>query len=136
MLLVDLLQVPVDGAFRDVSSHRAMSRTLLPSANQTATRLSIDVSPRVLATKPGSDPTPAPRLDNQGQRGDMPRSVVRLVNPDGFDWTTNGGKPDGRASSIDPLTATAPEAGNATPTSRSRRTWSAGARARSTPSAV
>ena len=42
--------------------------------------------------------------------------------------TTNGGTTDERRSTIDPLTATAPEAGNASPTSRSRRTWSAGAR--------
>ena len=43
------------------------------------------------------------------------------------------GTTDERRSTIDPLTATAPEAGNASPTSRSRRTWSAGARARSIP---
>ena len=34
--LVNLLQVPVDGAFREPRP-RAMSRTFLPSANETAT---------------------------------------------------------------------------------------------------
>ena len=48
--------------------------------------------------------------------------------------TTKGGNTGERRSSIDPLTATAPAAGSASPTSRSRRTWSAVARARSIPS--
>ena len=33
----------------------------------------------------GVDPMLAPQIDNQYQRGDMPRSVVRLWNSDGFD---------------------------------------------------
>ena len=33
----------------------------------------------------GVDPMPPPRLDDQYQRGGMPRSVVRLRNSDGFD---------------------------------------------------
>ena len=71
----------------------------------------------------------APRLDNQHQRGHVPRSVVRLRAAHRLTCTTNGGTTDDRRSTIDPLTATAPEAGNASPTSRSRRTWSDGARA-------
>ena len=103
----------------------AMSPTLLPSANQTATLVSAGVSSRVVATKIGIDPMLAPRLDNQHQRGNVPRSVVRL----GDAYRTT----DERRITIDSLTATAPEAGNASPTRRSRRTWSAGARARSIP---
>ena len=75
----------------------AMSRTLLPSANQTATRLSIGVSPSAQATHGGIDTRMVPRLDNQDQRRAVPRAVVRWRDPHGFDVHHQRGHP-GRAA--------------------------------------
>ena len=77
MLLVDLLQVPVDGGFRmprrighvaDALAFRQPDRHLSLRRRQFQGR----------GHQVGIDAMRAPRLDNQHQRGHVPRSVVRL----------------------------------------------------------
>ncbi len=73
---------------------------------------------------------PSPLTQERG-RTDSPLSCGAAT---GLTCTTNGGSTDERRSSIDPLTGGALDGGRAPPTSRSRRAWSADARARSVPS--
>ena len=56
----------------------AMSRTVRPSANQTAIWLSAGVRPRVATTRVGSIRGRVPRLGNQHQGGDTPAPKVHL----------------------------------------------------------
>ena len=120
--LVDLLQVPNrwllwcgpwPGPFR--------ARSCLPPTRPPPD--SPGRQPQGRGHQVGIDAIP-PRLDNQYQRGDVPRSVVRLRDTHGFDVHHNGGNRNVRRSRIDPLTATAPVVGSAAATSRSRRNWS------------
>ena len=84
VLLVDPLQVPVDGGFRmprridhvaDAHAFRQPDRHLSLRRRQFLGR----------GHQFGIDAMPAPRLDNQHQHGNVPRSVVRLRDTDGFD---------------------------------------------------
>ena len=111
---------------------------------QVAARPGRDGAPRHVGVRavPGArhqagDALPVRR---QGQRNCDARAKRRISpppannsrTPAGLTCTTNGGDTAERRSSMDPPTA-APEAGSAPPSSRSRRAWSAGARARSVP---
>ena len=108
---------------------RAMSRTLLPSVNQDHHLTLGRRQPQGRGDHVGIETRMAPRLDKQDQRRDVPRAVVRLRDPHGFDVHHERGTLDTRPSSIEPLTGTAPEVGSASATSRARRPWSSGARA-------
>ena len=62
----------------------AISRTVLPSASSTATRLSAGVRPRAAATESWIDGFRLP-VDYQDERGDAPGAEVDLASADGID---------------------------------------------------
>ena len=82
--LVDLLQVPVDGAFGVPRRPGAVVHVF--AFGQRDWHLTLGRrQPEGPRQQARIDPMMAPRLDNQGQGGDGPRSVVRLRVNHGFD---------------------------------------------------
>ena len=82
--VVDLLQVPVDGAFGE--PHRPGDLAHVFAFGQRDCHLTLGRrQPEGPRHEAGIDTTMLPRLDNQDQGGDGPRSVVRLRVTHGFD---------------------------------------------------
>ena len=130
VLLVDPLQVPVDGgvrmprrlghvahalAFRQPDRHLRLRRRQFQGRGH---QVGIDAR----LAPPGSTISTSAATCRAPWSG--------CGTPTGLTCTTNGGTTGERRSTIDPLTATAPAAGSASPTSRSRRIWSAGGQRR------